>query len=129
MNRYALILLLLIAPGIASCQSYTLPSNLFDSLVFEATKGRVCDSLQSAQSVEINALLSENLAQYKIITLQKSEIALQAEQISTQLKQLTLERELMRAKNEALKRRLFKAKRLAWMEGAGLVILGALIVL
>lgn len=32
--------------GIAFSQVYTLPSVLFDSLVFETRKGRSCDSLQ-----------------------------------------------------------------------------------
>jgi hypothetical protein len=32
--------------GTALCQTYTLPSVLFDSMVFEVRRGRSCDSLQ-----------------------------------------------------------------------------------
>lgn len=129
MNKLLLSGLILILPGLTHGQGFILPSLAIDSAYFEIVRGRACEKLQEAQAVEISALLNENLSQAKIILLQKQEISLQAEQISLQLKQLALERELMKVKNEGLKRRLFKVKRVAWLEGAGIIVLGALIIL
>lgn len=46
MTRYILLIFALTQGGTALCQSYTLPSVLFDSMAFEVRRGRSCDSLQ-----------------------------------------------------------------------------------
>jgi hypothetical protein len=54
-------------------QNYTLPSVLFDSLVYETIKGRKCDSLAARQATELTKYYLLDSEQGRAIELLRSE--------------------------------------------------------
>lgn len=73
------LLLLIVNVSICQAQTYTLPGIYFDSLSYEVQVGRTCDSIQSAQAVQIEHLESAITAGMKSIELKDRAIsALQA---------------------------------------------------
>lgn len=58
----------------ASSQTYPIPVEVFDRMVWEVQRGRACDTLQARQAVEINAMLKELAHQGQIIELQAGQI-------------------------------------------------------
>ena len=61
------------------CQQYSLPSVLFDSLVYFTLKGKACDTLVQKQEAEIQKLGAELLANGQaIVLLQKESSTLDA---------------------------------------------------
>lgn len=57
----------------ASSQTYTLPYEIIDSMIYEVKKGRACDSLQKAQYTEITKLNEESMKKDGVIHLQSTE--------------------------------------------------------
>src|SRR5687768_12788900 len=98
--KYALRLLILILPGFAHGQSFTLPSKIIDSAYFEIRKGRSCDSLSRSQTVENNRLTAELVTQAKRIILIQTENEAQDFVIARQIDQVIQERDLSRLKND-----------------------------
>jgi len=72
MKALFLSLSLVTMTGIAYCQSYTLPSVLFDSMVFEVSKGRSCDSLAAIRATRIKDQGEQLLNQDKALALSQT---------------------------------------------------------
>ena len=111
----------MIACDCANSQGIFLASSIVDSVIWKLDRSDACDSLQRTQSIEINALLNENLQQVKIIQIQKTEISQQAVLILNQQKLAQTERDLNAEQKTKLKQQIRKLKRVAILEGVGAV--------
>jgi hypothetical protein len=106
-----------------SSQSFILPTKILDSLIFEAKKGRECDSLQRKQALEIKALDNELLASKEIIKLKTTE----NEQFSIIIVSLNNTLSLKAKESEIEKSKLKTRIRHLWVtvvsEGAVIILL------
>ena len=104
-------------------QSFTLPTKILDSLIFEVKKGRECDSLQQKQAFEIKMLENELLSSKEVIKLKTTE----NQQSSLIISSLNKTIALMSEKSDAEKARLKTRIRHLWTavlsEGAIIVLL------
>lgn len=68
----------MIVPVIGNCQTFTLPTSILDSLLWEAERGRSCDSLRVAQArliesqglelIEVNKALKLSMNESKTLS-------------------------------------------------------------
>lgn len=118
---------LILGSKIAYSQTYPVPVVLFDSLVFEVQRGRICDSLSRAQSDEIMKLGNELIKQGELLRLT---------QLESDGKSFIIGR--WEAEYQALNdgivlmKKTFKAKinrllRVVFIEGVGIVVLVVLL--
>ena len=113
----------------AHCQTFTLPSDIFDRMVFEVRKGRVCDTLQRAQQIEINAITAQLTTQGKIISLKDTEVDQLKAFIGSQSNELLAVKDLYGLEKARLKNKLKRLWRVVVIEsGAIVVILVVLII-
>lgn len=129
MTKYALLLTLTIAPGWLRSQDFSLPILYLDSLIYLSNRGLACDTLVKAQIREISAIEAQLVSQTKIIQLQRQQISQQAYVIGEQIKQLQVERDLARVKNEWLKRKIWRQKRMVAIESGIIGVLIAVLII
>ena len=119
----------MIACASAHCQSFTLNADIFDRMIFEVRKSRICDTLQRAQQIEINAITAQLTTQGRIISLKDSHIASLEAIVATQANELKQVSTLYGLEKERLKVKLKRLWRVVVTEsGAIVVILVVLII-
>jgi AraC-like DNA-binding protein len=117
--------ILLTISGTAFCQNYTLPSVLYDSLVYETQRGRVCEQirlLQTAQLINLSDLID---SKGKAIELLKTQTNALQGQVYNWEQTYQLNDQQHQAQNKHLKKSLLKWKLIAVAEVV-LIVLVAL---
>lgn len=115
-------------PGIAHCQSYTLPSILFDSLVFEVAKGRQCERLTIKQDSLITFQADQISQSNKAIQLLTDKNSAQADIISGWTNELYLTNQKHDLEKRWLKKQLKRVWAYVVLEGGAIVVLVILLI-
>jgi len=104
-------------------QTFTLPTSVLDSLIFEVRKGRMCDSLQESQSRLILATQEQLLTRDKVIALQGTQIENSAFIQATWEKRYDNAQELYQIDKQELKHKIRKRNRIILGESAIILLL------
>ena len=107
----------------AHCQTFTLPSDIFDRMVFEVRKSRICDTLQRSQQIEINAITAQLTTQGRIISLKDSHIASLEAIVASQANELKQTGTLYGLEKERFKAKLKRLWRVVVIESGVIVVI------
>jgi hypothetical protein len=99
--------------GTAYCQNYTLPSVLYDSLVFETQRGRVCEQISLLQTAQLTNLSNLIDSKGKAIELLKTQTNALQGQVYTWEQTYQLNNQQHQAQNKHLKKSIVKWKLIA----------------
>lgn len=113
----------MIAYGSAYCQSFTLPTKILDSLIWETRKGRSCDTLQRIQMAEIIALQNLQMASGAVIRIQRQQITLLDSLLLSKAREQEVNRNIHRLEKRGLINDLRRLKLVAIGEGVLVVLL------
>ncbi len=109
-------------------QSFTLPTVIVDSMIFEVRKGRACDTVLRKQENEIQKLGAELVANGTLIVLQKKEVS-QLEALLKNCEKLgALATQEFTIQKERLKDKIKKLIRVVILEGGVIVVLVILLI-
>lgn len=114
--------------GTVFSQNYSLPSVLFDSLVYLAMKGKSCDTLVIKQEAEITKMGAELLANGQAIVLLQKESSTLDALVKNCEKLGTLAQKEFTIQKDKLKVRIRKLIRVVIVEGAVIVVMIILLV-
>jgi hypothetical protein len=88
------LLITLIVPVIANCQTFSLPTSILDTMLYEIERGRSCDSIRLEQAKLIEVQGRELIATDKALQLSKSRSDTSDQMIENLKEQVQIERKL-----------------------------------
>ena len=105
--------------GQGLCQSFTVPTVILDSMIFEVRKGRACDTLQRAQAKELELQGKELIQTNASLTLLRAISATQTLEASELRQSLEASKEAGRLKEKKAR----KSGRLQGLSIGGLAVI------
>jgi hypothetical protein len=111
--------------GVQTCegQGFPVPEKVFDAMVFEVRKGRVCDSLQREQAIQIADLNNLVSGHSRAIQLKDGENEALLFVISRWEREYELAKEIHDIDRKAFKSKIKQLFRVVFIEGAVIVVL------
>lgn len=113
----------MIAPVIAKSQSFTLPTSILDSMLWEVERGRSCDSLRLAQAKLINSQGKQLLSTEKELKLSQAKSVLQDSLLANEQNQRKLDQRQSDLDKKVLKGKVKRRNKFIAIESIGIILL------